>query len=187
MNHPAEMSFFVILIAACGLSSCSILLTAWSIPSASVRTVEATPLSPSVVITPSSLPQRYELTHLPRTVDELLVVLDPTRFEFFATAVIVALGEGYRFHEHRGKSGDRGIDTIVLNLYFKQVGVQCKLYGSTHAVGGPELRAFWDALRQQACVYGFFVTTSTFTAEARQVVKDAGPGTIRVIDVSRLN
>lgn len=176
------------LAALCLFGACSLLLVNWSFPATSTRsTVVVAPPSCTITVTPSPLTHRYGLARIPRTVDELRVVLDPTRFELFASAVVVALGEGHRFHEHRGKSGDRGIDAVVLNLYFQQVGVQCKLYGANTTVGGPALREFWGALMQHSLVYGFFITTSTLTPEAYQVVKDARPGQIRVIDATRLN
>ena len=101
-------------------------------------------------------------------------------FEGFAAALVLALGHGHRFSTLTPKSRDRGIDAILLNMYQQRVMVQAKLWASDNAVGGREIREFSGALGQSEGVYGYFVTTSYFTPEARIALQRVG--NIRALD-----
>ncbi len=124
------------------------------------------------------------LPSVPRTLAEVHL-MGPTQFEVFSAAVLVAMGEGYRFLRHCGKSGDQGIDVTLLNLYHNPVAVQCKLYASDNHVGQPELRDFLGSILWHQAVYGFFVTTSTFTPAALRFITGTN-GRIRPIDGRQL-
>lgn len=120
----------------------------------------------------------------PQTLREILL-MGATNFEIFVGAVLVALGEGYRLVEHCGKSGDEGIDLKLSNLYLRTVVVQCKLYAPDTHVGQPEIRDFLGSILHHRAVYGFFVTTSTFTPAARSFL-NAHRDWIRPIDGHQL-
>lgn len=124
------------------------------------------------------------LPSIPRTLPEVYS-MGPAKFEIFSAAILVAMGEGHRFLAHCGQSGDEGIDVKLLNLYHNTVVVQCKLYAPNNHVGQPELRDFLGSILYHQAVYGFFVTTSTFTPAARQLINNTH-GRIRPIDGRRL-
>lgn len=171
--HSAQVGFLTALVIA------GLLWLVWiTIPNTTTRTavmvspfqqgVSAIEVLPPV---PRNLPQVY--------------ALGPERFEIFSAAIVIALGEGHRFAHHTGQSGDQGVDAKLNNLYGQVVIVQSKLYAPDHTIGSPELRDFLGALSLHQAAYGFFVTTSTFTPAALQVIAHAR-GRIRTIDGYKL-
>ena len=124
------------------------------------------------------------LPAIPRTLNEVFGLGDEL-FEVFSAAVIIGMGEGHRFLKHCGQSGDEGIDAKLLNQYHLTVVVQSKLYGLDNHVGQPKLRDFLGAIIHEKAVYGFFVTTSTFTLAARRWIAEMD-GRIRAIDGRQL-
>lgn len=111
------------------------------------------------------------LPAIPRTLDEVLD-LAPKEFEVFSAAVVVGMGEGHRFLQHCGRSGDEGIDVKLRNLYQQTVVIQCKLYALDNHIGQSELRDFLGSIIHEKAVYGFFITTSTFTSAARRWIAE---------------
>lgn len=180
-SHFSQLMLCLLLLLAscCLFAAIAIVLASFQTPSSLSYVSHTLPVSSLSAIQEDVLPR------IPHTLREVLVMLNPTQFEVFTAALLVGMGEGYHFHEHCGSSGDRGIDVKLLNLYHQPVAVQCKFYAPDHTVGSPELREFLGSLSLQSFVYGFFVTTSTLTPEARRVV-DALPGRIRAIDGPRL-
>ncbi|GIT89665.1 hypothetical protein JANAI62_08500 [Jannaschia pagri] len=86
----------------------------------------------------------------------------------------------------RGKTGDGGIDGIGMlrvNLVSFRVFFQCKRWKSS--VGAGEIRDFRGAMKGRA-EKGLFITTSTFTAQARDEATRDGAVAIDLIDGSRL-
>ncbi len=71
-----------------------------------------------------------------------------------------------------GKSGDGGIDGIINEdkLGLDKIYIQAKKWGDTH-VGRPELQKFAGSLEMHHATKGVFITTSKFTADARDYVK----------------
>ena len=67
-----------------------------------------------------------------------------------------------------GKSGDNGIDGIIKEdkLGLDVIYVQAKRWENT--VGRPDIQQFAGALQGQRARKGVFMTTSSFSAEARQ-------------------
>ncbi len=95
-------------------------------------------------------------------------------FERLVVELLVRMGYGGSFQEAArtiGRSGDEGIDGIIKEdrLGFDVVYVQAKRWGQT--VGRPEVEKFAGALQGQRARKGVFITTSTFTEEARQYVE----------------
>jgi len=71
-----------------------------------------------------------------------------------------------------GKSGDGGIDGVIKqdHLGMEMIHVQAKRW-TTNPVGRPDVQAFAGSLEGERARKGVFLTTSTFTAEARDYVK----------------
>lgn len=94
----------------------------------------------------------------------------PAQFEEIVVDLLVAMGYGgSRADAGRaiGRSGDGGIDGIINEdrLGLDVIYVQAKRWDGT--VGRPEIQKFAGALHGQRAGKGVFITTSTFTREAR--------------------
>jgi restriction system protein len=104
---------------------------------------------------------------------ENLLQVSPARFEVIVLDVLHRLGYGgHRDDLQRvGGSGDGGIDGIISldKLGLEKVYVQAKRWQNT--VGRPELQAFYGALAGQKAKRGVFITTSGFTAQARDFAR----------------
>jgi restriction system protein len=96
----------------------------------------------------------------------------PDFFERMVVQLLRKMGYGGSLSdagEVVGKSGDGGIDGVIkedrlgLDLLF----IQAKKWDS-NAVGRPEIQKFVGALHGQKATKGVFITSSTFTKEARQ-------------------
>jgi hypothetical protein len=96
--------------------------------------------------------------------------MDPGAFELLAAAVLLATNKGYHFVEHCGRSGDHGVDIRLLNSLNCPVVVQCKRFADENHVSESFLREFIGAIHVQQAAYGVFVTTSTFTSAASQLI-----------------
>ena len=68
-----------------------------------------------------------------------------------------------------GKSGDEGIDGTIKEdkLGLDVIYIQAKKWAPGNVVGRPELHKFVGALAGQGAKKGVFITTSSFTREAR--------------------
>ncbi|MBJ4150249.1 restriction endonuclease, partial [Salmonella enterica subsp. enterica serovar Derby] len=100
---------------------------------------------------------------------ENLLQVSPARFEVIVLDVLHRLGYGgHRGDLQRvGGTGDGGIDGIISldKLGLEKVYVQAKRWKGT--VGSAEVRGFYGALPEQKVKRGVFITTSGFTAHAR--------------------
>lgn len=100
---------------------------------------------------------------------ENLLQVSPARFEVIVLDVLHRLGYGgHRDDLQRvGGTSDGGIDGIISldKLGLEKVYVQAKRWQNT--VGRPEIQAFYGALAGQKAKRGVFITTSGFTAQAR--------------------
>ena len=97
----------------------------------------------------------------------------PSFFEQLVIDVLVAMGYGgTRKDAGRavGRSGDGGIDGIINEdrLGLDVIYVQAKRWEGV--VGRPEIQKFTGALHGQRAKKGIFITTSSFTKEAREYV-----------------
>lgn len=107
---------------------------------------------------------------------EVLQRLQQASPEFFESVVVellVAMGYGGSRRdagERIGKSGDGGIDGIIKEdrLGLDAIYIQAKRWQDT--VGRPEIQKFVGALHGQRARKGVFITTSTFSHEARGYV-----------------
>jgi restriction system protein len=73
-----------------------------------------------------------------------------------------------------GRSGDGGVDGVINEdrLGLDRVYVQAKRYAVGNSVGRPDVQAFVGSLVGLGATKGIFVTTSTFSAQAHDFVKN---------------
>jgi restriction system protein len=111
-------------------------------------------------------------------------LLDPLEFERFITGLLHQMG----FEAQTTKaSGDGGID-IEAVLERPMVGgrylFQCKRFGADNPVGSAAVREFYGALiADRKAAKGVFITTSTFTPQAREFAEGLA---IELIDGDQL-
>jgi restriction system protein len=103
-------------------------------------------------------------------------------FEQLVVDVLVNLGYGGSRKDASqvvGKGGDEGIDGIIKEDLFglDKIYVQAKRWNST--VGRPDIQQFAGALQGQRARKGIFITTSTFSADAKAY--DSGQQTTIVL------
>ena len=124
--------------------------------------------------------------HIPKTAYEAHEILSDYQFELFSAAVIIGLGQGYTFVMYVGGSGDGGVDTILQNAFLRRVYVQSKKYlnDGNNKVDPHDTRDFVGTLSMSNAVYGYLVTTSLLTPQARQ---EANNGKVRIIDAPQLD
>ncbi|MDZ4091690.1 MAG: restriction endonuclease [Arthrobacter sp.] len=123
---------------------------------------------------------------------ELIQRLRESDPEFFEQAVVdLLLKMGYGGAEQRGRrirgSGDGGVDGVIDQdaLGLERIYVQAKRYADGNNVGRETIQAFVGALHGVGASRGVFITTSTFTAGARQYAENV-PSRIILIDSIRL-
>lgn len=99
---------------------------------------------------------------------------DPTFFEHLVVDLMVKMGYGSRNPESAQvtkSTGDGGIDGIIYEdkLGLDKIYLQAKQW--TNTVGRPIIQQFAGALVGQNATKGVFITTSSFSKEAREYVK----------------
>lgn len=106
---------------------------------------------------------------------ERILQNSPGFFEQVIVDLLVAMGYGGS-HKNAamqlGRSGDGGVDGVINEdrLGLDRVYVQAKRYAPGNAVGRPEVQAFVGSLVGFGATKGVFVTTSAFSAQARDYV-----------------
>lgn len=110
-------------------------------------------------------------------------------FERLVVDVLIKIGYGGSRREAGqaiGRSGDGGIDGIIKEdkLGLDIIYIQAKRWGNT--VGRPEIQKFAGALQGQRARKGIFITTSNFSKEALDYVKNIDSKII-LIDGQRLS
>jgi restriction system protein len=116
---------------------------------------------------------------------ELIRGMSPAAFERFSQRLLRE--SGFEEVNVTGRSGDRGIDGIGLlqvnALMSMRVLFQCKRYSGT--VGPSEIRDFRGAMAGRT-EYGVFLTTGSFTVEARREASREGVPPIELVDIDAL-
>jgi len=111
----------------------------------------------------------------------------PVFFEDLVLDLLRALGYGASEDdlERVGGAGDGGFDGVISldRLGFEKVYVQAKRWQGS--VGRPEVQAFFGALSGRRARKGVFITTSTFTREARDFGRQITESVV-LIDGARL-
>ena len=106
---------------------------------------------------------------------EATLALSPPRFERLILDLLRAMGYGGghdTMYRETPVSGDGGIDGIINEdtLGLDAVYIQAKRYAPDAGVGEPAIRDFIGALTSVGATKGVFVTTSSFSRPARDIV-----------------
>ncbi len=114
----------------------------------------------------------------------------PAFFERLIVDLLVKMGYGGSRSDAAtslGKPNDGGVDGVINEdpLGLDRVYVQAKRYAQGNNVGRPEVQAFLGSLIGNGAAKGVFVTTSVFSAQAKEFVKHL-PQRIVLIDGKRL-
>ena len=107
----------------------------------------------------------------------------PTFFEELVAKLLLAMGYGGSekdILQNRGKSGDEGIDGIIKQdvLGLDKIYIQAKRWSGN--VSRPEVQKFVGAVHGQNANRGVFITTSSFTNEAREYANNINSNIILV-------
>lgn len=97
----------------------------------------------------------------------------PSFFERLIVNLLLAMGYGGSAAEAGralGRAGDDGVDGVIDQdaLGLDRVYIQAKRYAAGNGVGSGAIRDFFGSLDRHKAAKGLFVTTSTFTASARE-------------------
>ncbi len=126
--------------------------------------------------------RRYRSPGAPPTLLGPYLSMSPTGFEH-AIAHILSL-HGYSGVQVSGGAGDLSADITALDPTGLSTIVQCKRYGPQHKVGSPPMQQFIGmAVTHHKAGQMIYVTTSEFTAPARQLASQHG---VRLVDGTEL-
>jgi restriction system protein len=119
---------------------------------------------------------------------ERIAAMQPAAFEQLVVDVLTAMGYGGPQENAGivvGKGGDEGIDGVIREdrLGLDTIYIQAKRWQGT--VGRPDIQRFSGALQGQRARKGVFITSSTFSNEARQYANSIQT-TIALIDGAQL-
>jgi restriction system protein len=150
--------------------------------------------APTTVVTPEeSIEQAFDdiTDELRANLLERIRSASPAFFERLIVDLLIRMGYGGSRSEagrRVGGTGDGGIDGIINEdpLGLDVVYLQAKRYGSGNLVTPEQLRAFSGSLLQRGASKGVFVTTSTFTEQARESVRNITQQRIVLIDGDEL-
>jgi restriction system protein len=111
----------------------------------------------------------------------------PKFFEILVVELLLKMGYGSNRAEAGraiGQSGDEGIDGIISEdrLGLDLLYIQAKRWEGT--VGRPEIQKFVGALHGKRARKGVFITTGTFTTEAREYVAHIDPRVVLIDGVT---
>lgn len=114
---------------------------------------------------------------------------DPEFLERTVLTLLHAMGYGSSEDDlqHLGGSGDGGVDGVIRQDKFglDQIYIQAKRYGS-NVVGRPHIQSFVGALSGQHATRGVFITTSEFSADAKEFARNVPQYRIILIDGENL-
>lgn len=114
----------------------------------------------------------------------------PAFFEKMVVQLLLKMGYGSALEDGfvTGCSGDEGIDGIIREdkLGFSSIYIQAKRWAEDKAIGRPEIQKFVGALAGQGAQKGLFITTGTFTKEARSYVEKQPSTKVVLVDGEKL-
>jgi restriction system protein len=107
----------------------------------------------------------------------------PSFFENLVVELLLKMGYGRNRVEAGkaiGRSGDEGIDGVISEdrLGLEAIYIQAKRWAGT--VGRPEIQKFVGALHGKRARKGVFITTGTFSTEARDYVSHIDPRVVLI-------
>lgn len=132
--------------------------------------------------------ERYKSTIIPDLVNKVRVI-DPTDFEVLIINLLskMGYGVGQKGVLHLGKTGDGGVDGEISQdaLGLDKIYIQAKRFGEGNPVGRPSIQQFVGSLNERKSKKGIFITSSTFSKEAREYTKKIDM-VVRLIDGEEL-
>ncbi|EKE78816.1 restriction endonuclease [Oceanibaculum indicum] len=144
-------------------------------PAAKVKAVEKTGSTPDELIREAHAGLEAELS---QEILQRIQAAPPAFFERIVVQLLVAMGYGGSTGQAGealviGRSGDGGIDGVIDQdaLGLDRVYVQAKRYADGNIVGAGAIRDFFGALDGFKAAKGLFVTTSSFSASAKQTAE----------------
>ncbi|MFW1755275.1 restriction endonuclease [Acinetobacter wanghuae] len=140
-------------------------------------------LTPPEIIETQAIELRNQLSN---ELLELIKNKTPAFFERLVVDLLVAMGYGGSHQDAAkaiGKTNDGGIDGVISEdrLGLDKIYIQAKRWENT--VGRPDIQQFKGALADQVAKKGVFITTSTFSKEAKESASKSG---IVLIDGDKL-
>jgi len=116
-----------------------------------------------------------------------LLIADPRFFERVVVDVMLAMGYGGSHKDagrRLGQSGDGGVDGVINEdrLGLDRIYLQAKRYAADVIIGRPMIQAFVGALHGQGALKGVFITTSSFSKEAREYARALGGMRVVLMD-----
>jgi restriction system protein len=141
--------------------------------------------------TPTDLVERAVATNRAAVEGEVLnaaLSLSPTGFEELVVRLLAAMGYGHAGSvERTSATGDAGVDGIISQdpLGLDRIYVQAKRYAVEQVIDRPKIHTFAGALLGKQGDRGVYITTSKFTAGARQEAEKIN-ARIELIDGRRL-
>lgn len=93
-------------------------------------------------------------------------------------------GVGDNSLEHVGGSGDEGVDGVINQdaLGLQRIYVQAKRYKDDNKIGRPQIQGFMGALQGHGAVGGIFITTSSFSQDAKDFANKQMNIKIKLLD-----
>ena len=100
----------------------------------------------------------------------------PEFFERLIITLLLSMGYGgsvANAGRTLGRSGDDGVDGVIDQdaLGLDRVYIQAKRYAATNTIGSGAIRDFFGSLDRHKASKGLFVTTSTFSASAKETAE----------------
>lgn len=132
---------------------------------------------------PVSIWVAWEGLTIPRNARlDYFLALTPREFEEVVAELVVPLG--YTDVRVVGGAADLGVDVLCRDKQGRKVAIQCKRYQPSNDVSSPEVQKFIGSMVVHGADRGIIVTTSRFSAPARDLARDQG---IRLIDGAELS
>jgi len=152
-------------------------------PAASSETTELADTTPEDLIETGFNQLR---TQLVSDLVDRIKSINPEAFERLVLQVLAKMGYGggdLQSMQGVGRGPDGGIDGRINEdkLGLDQIYIQAKRY-SDNSVGRPTVQSFVGAMTGGGCKKGVFVTSSTFTADARSFASDLRDQRLVLID-----
>lgn len=111
-------------------------------------------------------------TSLAKDIVQRVQALSPKFLELVILELLHAMGYGASDSaiEHVGGPGDEGVDGVIHQdtLGLQRIYVQAKRYKAESTIGRPDIQKFVGALAGLGANGGVFITTSSFSSEARE-------------------
>ena len=134
------------------------------------------------------------INELERTVSTDIVQriqsMSPKFLELVVLKLLRAMGYGdsETSIEHLGGPGDEGVDGVINqdSLGLQRIYVQAKRYKAENTIGRPDLQKFVGALSRKVSIGGIFITTSSFSNEAKEYANTNSSQRIILIDGQEL-